>query len=338
MNRRIRLVLGFIVSFLFLYLALRDINWAELWSVFRDANYLYLLPALLLLVIINVLRGYRWRILMYPDMSISLWRMFRFVNIGYLFNNILPAKAGEVVRGYLAGRLLDGGIGQALSSLVIERLLDVLTLVVIMMGLLPFVDLPTSWTQGAIAFGAAAVGGAVVLAILARVGQRGIDWLWRFLGKVPVLRHPKLKVAAENLVRGFRVLTIGKLAPGIIVTSLLIWLGYGLFNYILTATFGLSLPFSAAVLVLCTTGLSMIIPSSPGALGVFEAAVVLALSIYGVERSVAFGYGLGLHLFTNITLIVFGLVGLAQEGVSYGQLKTTAIKNKAVPQDSVVQP
>ena len=103
--------------------------------------------------------------------------------------------------------------------------------------------------------------------------------------------------------------------PGILISSALIWLGYAMFNYILMAAFRMThLPFGAAALVLCATGFSMVIPSSPGAMGVFEWAGVQALAVYGVEQSLAFGYTLGLHIFTNLALILFGLIGLARRG------------------------
>ena len=260
---------------------------------------------------------------MYPDVHIPLARIFRFVNIGYFFNNVLPAKAGELVRAYLVGRMITGGIGQALSTLLIERLLDVLTVVVLLVVLIPFVDLPTWATRGGILFGVGAVGGTGVLIILSRFGERGVDWLWRFLGRVPVIGHPKLKRALQNLVDGFRVLTMARLLPGILFSSALIWLGYALFNYTLMAAFNMAevLPFAAAALVLCATGFSMVLPSSPGAMGVFEWAAVQALAVYSINQSKAFGYALGLHTFTNVSLILFGLVGLIREGLDYSRIR-----------------
>ena len=326
MNRRLRLALGLAVSLLFLFLAVRNLDWSELWLLFRQANYLYLVPAFGLLVIINYVRAYRWRLLMYPDTHLPLSRIFRFVNIGYLFNNILPAKAGEIVRAYLVGRQIAGGIGQAVSSLLIERLMDVLTLVLLLVVLIPFIDLPAWATRAGLLFGGIAIGGTIVLIILSRFGTKGVDWVWRLIGRVPVVGHLKLKAAVQNLVDGFGVLTIGKLVPGILASSILIWLGYATFNYTLMAAFGMShLPFAAAALVLCATGFSMVIPSSPGAMGVFEWAAVQALAVYGVAQSPAFGYSLGLHTYTNIVLIIFGLVGFAREGLSYAQIRSQVV-------------
>ena len=339
MNKRLRLAVGILVSLLFLYLAVRKITWSDLWELFRQGNYLYLIPAVLIIVAVSWVRAWRWRLLMYPNHHLPLPRIFSFVNIGYFFNNIFPAKAGELIRAYLAGRMISGGIGQSLSTLLVERLLDVLATVFILVILIPFVTLPSWAARGGLLFGVAAVAAAVTLVVLSRFGSRGVDWLWRYLGKIPLIRSPKvsgpLKRAAQNLVNGFGVLTERKVLPGALVGTFLVWLGYALLNYTLMAVFRMTgeLPFASALLVLCTTGFSMVIPSSPGAMGVFEWAGVQALAVYAVAESQAFGYMLGLHLFTNIVLIALGLVGLLSEGLSASSLRASVDAAADTPAD-----
>jgi len=329
MKNRRRLVLGILISLAFLYLAMRNIQWGELWQSFREADYLYLIPALLIVILINWVRAYRWRLLMYPDTHLPLSRVFWLVNIGYLFNNI--------VRGYLIGREISGGLGQALSTLLIERLLDVLTLVVLLVILIPFVELPAWAMQGGLLFGGAAIAGTLVLLVLSRYGDKGVEWALHLMRRIPLIGHPKVESGLRNLIGGFGVLWEGHLLPGIVVGSGLIWLGYALFNYTLMAVFNLThLPFSAAALVLCATGFSMVVPSSPGAMGVFEWAAVLALAVYGVSESPAFGYALGLHTFTNVALIIFGLVGMMREGLSYAHVRSEAMGGE--PPSGTIEP
>lgn len=332
MKGRLRLVLGLAISVVFLYFAMRGISWHELWDLFRQANYLYLIPAFFLLILINWVRAYRWRLLMYPHGHLSLLRVFHIVNIGYSFNNVFPAKAGEVVRAYLVGRVIPGGIGQAISTLLIERLLDVLSVVILLVFLIPFVSLPEAVAKGGLLFGSVAIGGTIVLLILSRFGEQGIEWLWRFVGRVPLIGHPKVKVALRNLLEGFGVLRVSRLLPGVLLSSALVWLGYAAFNYLLMAVFRMTeLSFLAAALVLCATGLSMVVPSTAGAIGVFEWAAMQALAVYGVGESRAFGYAFGLHAFTNVTLILFGLVGLVAEGLSYERLRKEALQGAPSP-------
>ena len=340
MKRRLRVIAGVAISVLFLYLAARGIDWAELGRLFSAANYAYLVPAFVLLIAINWVRAVRWRLLMYPDGEhLSLPRVFWFVNIGYFFNNVFPAKLGEVVRGYLAGRAIPGGIGRAVSALLLERLLDVLSVVVLLVVLIPLVDLPPWAARAGLLFGSAAVGGTVALLVLSRFGDAGVAWLWRYVGRIPLVGHARVRDAVENLVRGFGVLSVRRVLPGIILGSALVWLGYGTFNYIVMAAFHMTdLPFSAAALVLCATGFSMVLPSSPGAMGVFEWAGVQALAVFGVEQSLAFGYMLGLHLFTNVVLIAIGLLGLLVEGLSYADIRGQMALPSAASPDSTATP
>lgn len=328
-RQRLRLIVGILVSLLFLGWAIWGVHWGEFWDSLRDARYGYLVPAALIIYGVSWVRAYRWRLLMANDPALSLGRVFRFVNIGYFFNNVLPAKAGEVVRGYLAGRLIAGGYGQAASALLIERLLDVLCVVILLVILLPFVALPAWIMRGGLIFGAGAFGGTLILIILSRFGARGVDFVWRWVGRIPVVGHRRVKEALEHLMEGFGVLTTKRLLPGILLGSALVWLGYALFNYTVMAAFGLNvLPFSAAAMVLCATGFAMVLPSSPGAIGVFEKAGMIALALYGVGESLAFSTMLVLHLYTNIILIVLGLVGLAMEGLSYRRLREEAISRE----------
>ncbi|HOG47210.1 MAG TPA: lysylphosphatidylglycerol synthase transmembrane domain-containing protein [Anaerolineae bacterium] len=326
---RLRLLVGLAISALCLYLVLRAVDLGTLAEAYRGADYRYLVPALALTVLINWARAYRWRLLMHPHDRQPLGRVFSIVNIGYLFNNVLPAKAGEVVRGYLAGRLLPGGLAQALSTLLVERLLDVLSVVLLLAGLLPFVDLPAWATTGRLLFGLAALVGTAALVALARLGSRGLDWVWRYLGRLPLLGHARVRAALANVLEGLRVLTVPRLLPGIVLWSLLVWLGYVLLNYTMMAAFHVTglvpQPLLASAVIVCATGLSMVVPSSPGAFGPVEGAVIFALGLYGVDQSRAFAYAFGQHAFNLLVLVALGLWGLRSESLTFAGIREQAL-------------
>ncbi len=337
MKNRIRLAIGLLLSLLFLYLAVRGIQLDEIWDLLRQAQYLYLVPVFLLIVLVSWIRAIRWHLLMERDPELDVKEVFHLVNIGYFFNNVLPAKAGEAARAYLAGRKLRGGFGQAVSTLLIERLLDVLSVVVLLVVLLPSTELPDWAIRGGLLFGTAAIGATVALWIVARIGPRAVEWLWRWIGRVPFIGDTRVKQAFTNLVLGFGVLTDWRRLPGIVGTTAGVWVGYVLMNYVGFSVFGLQgqSPWAAA-LVVCATGFSMIVPSSPGAIGPFEWAGVQALAVFGVEQSVAFAYTLGIHLFTNFTLIILGGVGLFAQGLSYARIARVA--QETAPEAPVAPP
>jgi len=327
---RWRLLLGISISALSLYLLLRNTDWRELWQVFRTANYWWLLPAVLVLLSTSYTRARRWKLLISPDEPITITRLFHIVNIGYLFNNTLPAKIGELVRAYLVGRTIKGGFARALSTLIVERLLDVVCVVVLLVILLPFVALPGWAARGGLILGAIAFGGMALLIVLAYRGERGLDSLWRVIGKIPVIGKPGFRAWLSNLLVGLEPLTRIRLAPGILFWSAALWFGYALLNYIMLAAFHMmgQVSFAVSTFALVATGFGMIIPSSPGAMGVFEAAVVLALGLYGIGSSQAFAYGFGLHMFTNLGLIILGLIGLRSESLSFAQVSSQVAGSK----------
>ena len=171
MKQRLRLAFGLIVSLLFLFLAVRNLDWSELWQLFRQARLPlpdpalapagdHQLPARLSLAPADVSR---------PDLPLP--QVFRYVNIGYFFNNILPAKAGRGGSRLFGGaRRSPAASARPLSTLLIERLLDVLTLVVLLVVLIPFVELPAWATRGGLTFGGVAIGGTLALIVLSRFG------------------------------------------------------------------------------------------------------------------------------------------------------------------------
>jgi glycosyltransferase 2 family protein len=319
---RWRLLLGIAVSLLCLWLVVRGIDWSKLWSVYSTANYWFLLPGVLIIIGCSYARARRWKILISSNEPISVTRLFHIVNVGYLFNNLLPAKVGELVRAYLVGRVIEGGFAKALSTLIVERLLDVLCVVILLIILIPFIALPVWATRAGLIFGMIAILGVAMLVVLAHFGERGLDWVWRYLGQLPLIGKPRVRGWLANLVAGLTPLTKLRLLPGIALWSFALWLGYALLNYTLLAAFGMTAKVSPALssFALCATGFGMIVPSSPGAMGVFEGAVVLALSLYGVDASQAFAYAFGLHMFTNLGLILLGLNGLRAESLSFSQV------------------
>ncbi|MGI6367778.1 MAG: lysylphosphatidylglycerol synthase transmembrane domain-containing protein [Anaerolineae bacterium] len=321
-RRKLRVAAGVLISLIFLYLSVRGIDWAAFVRLFRGASYGWLVLAAAMITGLSWLRGLRWHYLVRKDAGITVRALFHLMNIGYFFSNTLPAKAGEFIRGYLAGRHMQGGYGRAASSVLIGALLDALSMIVMLAALLPILDMPEWIQRGGMVFGAAAIAGTVVLLIIAWRGQQALERLWATVERLPVVGTPGVKRAFTQLIDGFGVLLERRYLVPILLTTVAIWAISAVLNYVMMLVFGMgNLPFTAAVMVLCATGFSMMVPSSPGAVGVFEWAGVQGLLLFAVEQSAAFGYMLGLHLFTNLTLIVLGIIGMVNQGVTYAQVR-----------------
>src|SRR5688572_22776351 len=183
MKRWQTLFLGFIISAAALYFAFRKTDLSAIIEAFRHANYLYVaLSALLVLITISI-RGFRWMVL--TNRRLSFADGFWLFNIGFLFNNILPARLGEIARAVLAGRRPQMHFTSALSSIIIERLFDMVAVVIMIGMILLVLPLPPVVTNFGALMGAGALIGIIILALAARHPEPALNLGSRIIGVLP---------------------------------------------------------------------------------------------------------------------------------------------------------
>lgn len=310
--RPLLIAVGFVITVGAMYLALRGVDLDEARDALRESNLLWLAPAGAVLAAALGLRALRWWSLFEADHRPSLRAVTRALFVGLFFNSILPARAGEVARVISLHRRTGTPRAETLGTVFVERLFDVLALLVLLFAsypLLPEID----WLRKAALFGAAVVVGASVLVyVIVRYEERAIHVLLSPLRRLPVAGlAERLEHAAVNATRGLVALRNPRVALQAMALTLASWLVLALSCWVLLAAFSLDLPLVAGLLVLVTINLSMILPSGPAALGVFEAATILALQAFDVPRSEALSYALVLHL---LNLVPFLAVGAALLG------------------------
>jgi uncharacterized protein (TIRG00374 family) len=301
---------GLLVSLLFTYLAFRGIDFGALRRAFVDSEYWMLGPALLVLAVAIGLRAVRWRILFSPGARPPLGIVTNALMIGYLFNTILPARAGEAAR-VLA---LRQGAGtprfEGLGTVVAERALDVLALLVFFFAVAP--SLPgAAWLPGALILGAVMfVSIAVAFVAFALYGERPARLLLRPLALLPRMSQERRDLAAVNLVRGFAVFRQPSIAVPAFALTFVSWLLIAVAFWLCMDGFDLGVGLPAGIFVVVAVNLALIVPSGPAGIGVFEAATLVALLPYDVERSNALSYALVLHAINSIPFVVFGYLAL----------------------------
>jgi glycosyltransferase 2 family protein len=316
-----RRVLEVLVSLLFLALALRGVSLAQLWSALRTADYLWLAPGIIITVILLVLKAWRWQLLFYPEYRLPFSSVFTALCAGYLASNVFPARLGEVVRMFLLAGEQPVSVARTLSTIVIERLLDLLTLFVMLVALLPFVSvqLPVDVMRGAAVVGVLAVVGSAALVILSVYKA----WLLRLahavLGRVRLLDRPPVYAALEHLIDGFAALR-GRLGLFLVLLSLLGWAGVVGMAGSAALAMRLNAPLTALVFAVVLTTLGMLVPSSPGYIGVFHYLVTVALLPFGVPKDTALGFALVWHGVNYLTLCASGVIALWVHGTSLSQI------------------
>jgi glycosyltransferase 2 family protein len=315
----IQRILEIFVSLAFLALALQGINLHALAAALGRANYIWLLPAILITLGILVVKGVRWQLLFHPEYHLPFAPVFTALCAGYLASNVLPARLGEVVRVLLLTSEEPVGVARTVSTIVVERLLDVLSVMIILLLLLPFVTLPPAMTRAAQGLGIVALVGSALLLLLSFWKERVLSWTRSVLRHIRFLDRPAIYQALGHLIDGFATLR-GKLGLELVAISLLSWFGSVGVAWCVAQAFAMSVPVTAMAFAVVVVALGMIVPSSPGYVGVFHYLVIVALAPFGVPKDTALSFALVWHGLNYVELSVVGLVALAIHGTSLGQV------------------
>ena len=314
-----RIGLGLLLSAVCLYLALRGVRWGELASVLGRARPLLLLAGVGIEILTIVAIAARWQRLFTPHPAPSLGRLFEILSIAQLSNAVLPGKVGPLVRAYLAGQGTAGGTAFALTTIVGEKVVEGMSLVLIALAIVPWLQAgPLSgqlpWTVWLSAGLFLLVLG--VMAWLAYHQQAVMRRLERRLG-----RWPRVVGLARSALSGLDVWRRGKVVLGVWIWSIAIWAITVLLNQIILWSLAIRVPAAAPVVILVLSQVGVRLPSSPGSVGVLHYLSVVALSLFGVDRSTALGYGIILHLMIYLPASVLGLLFLAKSGYSLRRLR-----------------
>ena len=305
--RPLLLAAACVVTVAGMYLAVRGVDLDDAAAALADSDPLWLLPSLAVFTAGVALRGLRWWALFDSDRRPPLREVVRALLIGYFFNNILPARAGEAARVIsLHGRTRTPR-AETIGTVVAERVYDLLALLLILLAAYPWLP-PITWLRAAAIFGLAVVAGVVVLAtVLVVYEERAVHWLLSPLRRVRRDGFAeRVEQAAVNATRGMVAIRHPGLAARALALTIASWVVLSFSYWVLMQAFSLDVPFVAALLVTVTINMGLVLPSSPAAIGVFEAATVIALAAFDVPRAEALSYALVLHLLNLVPFLVAG--------------------------------
>lgn len=317
--------LGLVISAGFLYLALRGLGINEIWEPLRSARYWWLLPGVAVYFIGVWARAWRWHYLLRPVKAISTRKMFPIVAIGYMGNNIYPARAGEVLRAVVLKRKQEVPISASLATVIVERIFDG----VVMLGFV-FLNLPRLATltgssgfigniQNLAIWGSVAFLGALAVFMLAAMfpapAQKVIDKLIQIF--LPERFRDRTREILFKFMGGLESLRSPREAVMVLLTSVVIWLlETGKYWFVMHA-FDFEVSFFALMLMNGIVNLATTIPSAPGYVGTFDAPGIAVLSAFGVEQGVAAGYTLVLHAALWFPITLLGAYYMLREGIRW---------------------
>ena len=319
-RRLLSFALGLVVSVFFLYLALRGVNAGQLRRELQAARFTLLILAVAVGSITCIIRAVRWRILLGKRQQATLRPLFTSMMIGYLANNLLPARAGELVRIYVLERRTGMSKSTSAATVILERLTDALVLLALIGVLSFFVPLPALIRDGS---RIAAAGCFVVALFLLYIAARGHKLAYRLTHRVEAI-SPKIGQKLEKLfllfADGLGVLRSGRHLISVLTLTLLVWAIEAVSVTLVISSLGLSLPRIAAVFILVVISLSALIPTAPGAVGTYEFFTVAALTPFAVGGNRAVGLALALHAVNYVTVTLLGVLSLSAESLSWREL------------------
>lgn len=317
-----RLWLGLALSAGSIAFLIRSIDPAEVWEALQSANYLLVIPSIAFVFGTMLFKAIRWQFL-FGTVRPRVWRLFSALLVGYMANAILPARLGELVRAYNIGQNEQVSTSQALSTIVVEKVLDVGTVLLILVILVPLAPLPDWAFRMGLAGAALVVMLLVLVVLLAVLGERLVGFIVRFLARMPGLNRPQIEGHLLSFVRGFSVLRDRRLALPVAFWSVMVWAGAAAINYVMLLAFFPRGPLLAALFVLAVTNLGMAVPSAPGYIGVFHYLVVLSLTAFGLDRSLSLSYALVVHASTFGSFVISGLIIMWKEHFSLAVVDRT---------------
>lgn len=318
---------GVAISLIFLYIALRGLGLQDLGEALRQANYWWLIPGVAVYFLGVWARAWRWHYLLRPVKAIPTQTMFPIVAIGYMGNNIYPARAGEVLRAVVLKQREGVPVSASLATIIVERIFDGVVMLAFVFLNLPELARLTSDSglvgniQTVAVWGTLAFLGALGVFLLAAMfPERAESILTSVIRRVlPARWQDRVLALACKFLVGLESLRSPREALMVFLTSVVIWLfETGKYWFVMHA-FPFEVSFFALMLMNGIVNLATTIPSAPGYVGTFDAPGIAVLVAYGVDRALAAGYTLVLHVALWLPITALGAYYLAREGIKWGE-------------------
>ena len=301
-------IAGILISLLFIYFAFRDVNIEEFSIAIAEADFVWILPATSAMVISFWLRGYRWKYILNPIKEVSIRSAFSATMIGYMANNVLPFRIGDLVRLVVISKYSGIKKAAALGSVFIERMLDlVMSLAIFGMALILYPNLP-DWAS-ATGYGAMFI--FSILLVFTFYGRNHPNLFVKLINLMTKRFSEKVRLRAEEIVRSFseglKAVHNIKQLLWVLLLSIVLWAMNVSWVWFTLEMFDFGLPLSASLLVLIFILFAVSIPSAPGYIGTFHAFVIASLVFMGIGSNAARASAVVMHATNYIPVTVLGL-------------------------------
>ncbi len=329
MTRKLRKTLiqlaGIIITVGLMVFLFYKVDFAELVGALRGANYWWLIPNIILIMVTMISRAYRWKHMVRPIKDVPIQRLFSITMIGFMANNVLPFRLGEFVRAYSLSSKEEVSKSASLATIFVERIVfDLLALLVIfgiVLAISPLIVVE-ELKVGAIVTVCTGLVGLLFAVYLSSRGQRDSHILKRILSVFPPKIRPLVESVVKKFASGLEFMRDGKRIFWVSFHTFVIWIIMGLSNYFILLAFGWShLPVAASFVILVVVSILIMVPATPGFIGVYHYGTVLSLSFYGIAREEALSCALVMHATQFLVITLVGFYYLRREHLSLKEIE-----------------
>jgi uncharacterized membrane protein YbhN (UPF0104 family) len=319
MKTKLSIIAGFIVSAVLLWLALRNIEFGKLAAIYGRVNPFYLAPVIVVAAFELFFRGARWRLLLLPsNPSIRVTDTFKLESVGLALNNILPLRLGELVRATFAARLFNIPLITVLATIVVERLLDIVVLMLMFIAAARLGGI----TGGFLDYGGVLwmLGGGSTVGVAALIfADELVSHAW-FSGFFT--RYPRIKSLFERVamgVKGFHSFRSGAL---IMLFAAVQWFLDAVVFWLMARAFGLGgiIDIFKGVALVFAGAAAASVPGMPGYFGNYELVIMKVLSTWGIAEDIGFAYVSYVHVLGYLVVTLLGVFFIYQMGQSLGRV------------------
>lgn len=330
MANALKVALGLAVSAGFLYFAFRGVELGDLWEHLRRASYPWLLAVTAVTIYANWARAQRWGLFFRHLKRISPYSLFSSTMIGLAANNVLPLRMGEAVRAYSISKKEELAFATSFTTVILERMFDIVTVLLFLALALFLVPIPESADAqiGAalrlLSVVTAAVIGVVVFLFFKQ--ELMVRWVDRCVALLPARISGPLSRLFHAFLAGLAALTDKRQLLHLFAYSLWLWTCFlivfwcGLKSLGLDATHDLPM-FRASLLATVLVAIFIMIPAAPGFVGTFQAACIVALSVFGVPKEEALSFSLLVHGIQFSCISIIGVYCFVREGISFREVR-----------------
>ncbi len=321
---------GIAISAIFMLMLFSKIDFNQLWTALLRVDYRFIVLAVVATFASYLLRAVRWHYLLIPEKRIPLSSLYPATIIGYMANNLLPARLGEFVRAYILAKKEGLQTPTVFASLVIDRLFDGFTVMLILLFTLFTLKLPQGMTDaetllktgGAVTF-ALYVGIIIFLILLKRQTNRTLHWTAVLLKPLPKKFSDRIILLLGSFIGGIRISSKGVDISAILMSSILVWICCIIPVYSVLLGFDIKLPIVASMFILVLLVFAVMVPASPGYIGTYHYACFKGLSAFGIPESTAVAVALVIHATGFFPVIIAGVYYTWKYRLSFSELQET---------------